>query len=140
MYALIIDIIVSLLLGSMVFFAAVVAPSAFQSLEPEQTSQFLRKIFPRYYLWGIVFSVAALAVCLFHSPKGSVLMVLVLAGFIYSRQILMPKINELRETYQCSESPQDKARFDALHRRSVIINVAQMLMLVTIVIAMNDVH
>jgi len=139
MYALIIDIIVSLLLGSMVFFAVVVAPTVFQSLTPDQASNFLRTIFPRYYLWGIVFSIAALGVCVFHSPKGSVLMTLILFGFVYSRQILMPKINESRDAYLSSESAEDKSRFDALHRRSVIINVAQMLMLVTIIIAMNDV-
>jgi len=65
-------------------------------------------------------------------------MTLILFGFVYSRQILMPKINESRDAYLSSESAEDKSRFDALHRRSVIINVAQMLMLVTIIIAMND--
>ena len=135
MYSLIIDVIVSLLLGSMLFFAVVVAPSAFRGLEPADAGRFLRTIFPRYYLWGIVLSVLALAVCLFHSPKGAVLMAFVLAGFLYSRQILMPAINQARDRWHESESAQDKALFSALHRRSVIINVAQMLMLVIIVIA-----
>ena len=135
MYALIIDVIVSLLLGSMIFFAAVVAPTVFKALEPAQGSVFLRTIFPRYYLWGIILSLLALGVCLFHSPKGSVVMAFVLAGFVYSRQLLMPQINEARDVYNESESAQDKAVFSALHRRSVLINLAQMAMLVTIIIA-----
>ncbi len=135
MYSLIIDVIVSFLLGSMVFFAVVVAPTAFKSLEPEQAGLYLRTVFPRYFLWGIIVSIAALLVCLFHSPKGSVLMTLVTIGFIYSRQILVPKINDARDNWNESENPGDKARFDSLHRRSVIINAAQMIMLLTIIIA-----
>jgi len=135
MYSLIIDVIVSLLLGSMLFFAAVVAPTAFKALEPQSAGQFLRTIFPKYYLWGIILSVAALGVCIFHSPKGSVLMAFVLAGFVYSRQILIPKINDARDAHNESDSPQAKARFKSLHRQSVLINVAQMAMLVTIIIA-----
>lgn len=135
MYSLIIDVIVALLLGSMLFFAAIVAPSAFRALTPADAGKFFRTIFPRYYLWGIVLSALALAVCLWHSPKGAVLMAFVLAGFVYSRQLLMPAINTARDRWQESESAQDKAAFSALHRRSVIINVAQMLMLVIIIIA-----
>ena len=119
----------------MVFFAVVVAPAAFKSLEPDQAGLYLRSVFPRYYLWGIVVSVAALLVCLFHSPKGSVLMTLVTIGFIYSRQILVPKINDARDKWRETEYAGDKARFDSLHRRSVLINVAQMVMLFIIIIA-----
>ena len=135
MYSLIIDVIVSFLLGSMVFFAAVVAPAAFKSLEPNHAGLYLRSVFPRYYLWGIVVSVAALLVCLFHSPKGSVLMILVTIGFIYARQVLIPKINDARDKWRETEYAGDKARFDSLHRRSVLINVAQMVMLLIIIIA-----
>ncbi len=135
MYALIIDVIVSFLLGSMVFFAAIVTPAAFSALEKDQAIRFLRKVFPGYFLWGIVISILALGVCLFHSPKGSVLMTFVLIGFIYSRQFLIPKIYSARETWLESESPQDKVRVDALHKRSVIIYAVQIVMLVTIIIA-----
>jgi len=135
MYSLIIDVIVSFLFGSMVFFAVVVAPTAFKCLEPEQAGLYLRTVFPRYFFWGIIVSIAALLVCLFHSPKGSVLMILVTIGFIYSRQILIPQINDARDKWNETENPGDKARFDSLHRRSVIINAAQMIMLLTIIIA-----
>ena len=135
MYSLIIDVIVSFLLGSMVFFAAVVAPTIFRTLEKEGASGLLRAIFPVYYLWGIILSAITLAVCLFHSPKGAVLMALILAGFIYSRQLLTPAINDARDRWNETESAHDKARFASLHRRSVIINAAQMVMLVILIIA-----
>lgn len=135
MYSLIIDVIVALLLGSMLFFAAVVAPSAFRALDTADAGRFLRVIFPRYYLWGMVLSALALGVCLFHSPKGAALMALVVAGFVYSRQVLMPAINIARDRWHESESPGDKAAFSALHRRSVIINVTQMVLLAIVLVA-----
>lgn len=119
----------------MVFFAAVVAPTVFRSLDGGNAGAFLRTLFPRYYLWGMVLSLANLLVCLLHSPKGAVLMALVLAGFAYARQMLIPAINDARDKWLETDSPGDKARFNALHRRSVIINVAQMAMLVVIIIA-----
>ncbi len=133
--SLIIDVIASLLLGSMVFFAAVVAPAVFRSLEGDSAGDFLRVLFPRYYLWGMVLSLANLGVCLLHSPKGAVLMALVLAGFAYARQVLVPALNAARDRWRETDNPGDKARFGTLHRRSVIINVTQMAMLVVIIIA-----
>ena len=133
--SLIIDVIASLLLGSMVFFAAVVAPAAFRSLDDGNAGAFLRMLFPRYYLWGIVLSLACLGVSLVHSPKSAALMTLVLAGFAYARQLLVPAINDARNQWRETDDPGDKARFNALHRRSVIINVAQMAMLAVIIVA-----
>lgn len=137
MFVLIIDILAALLLGSMLFFAAIVAPSAFKALPPEQSGLFLRTVFPRYFLWGIVLSAVTLIVCLLHSPKGSALMALVLAGFIYARQILAPKTNDARDKWNDSDSPTDKARFNSLHRRSVLINIAQMVLLAIVIIAFS---
>jgi len=135
MLLLFIDVLAAILLGSMLFFALVVAPPVFRLLEPEQAGVFLRAVFERYFIWGIVISAITLVACLIHSPKGSVLMALVLAGFIYLRQVLMPRINQAREIWQETDSPSDKARFKSLHRRSVLINSAQMVLLVIMVVA-----
>lgn len=135
MYSFLTDVLVSFLLGSMVFFAAVVAPAAFKGLEKEQASRYLRTVFPVFFLWGMVLSLLILGICLFHSPKGSVLMAFVAAGFVYSRQWLTPRINAVRDLVSESDSPQHKAKFDALHRQSVLINLAQMAILITMLIA-----
>lgn len=137
MFILIIDVLASLLLGSMVFFAAVIAPATVKTLEPDQASKFRRVVFPRYYLWGIILSTVTLVVCLLHSPKGSVLMAFVLAGFIYTRQVLTPRINAARDKWNESDNPADKALFKSLHRRSVLINAAQMILLVIVIIAFS---
>ena len=135
MYSLIIDVLVSFLLGSMVFFAGIVAPSIHRSLDKEQSGKLLRAVFPGYFMWGIILSAIILAVCVFHSPKGSVLIGFVLVGFIYSRFWLRPRVNVARDKWHESDSPQHKAHFYTLHRQSVIISVLQMLMLFTIIIA-----
>ena len=134
-YALIIDVVVSLLLGSMLFFGIIVTPVAFDSLESDSASNYMRKLFPRYFLWGILLSGLALAVCVFHSPKSAVLMTLVLMGFIYSKHWLVPKIHTAKDQFNESGSHQHKARIAALHKRSVIINATQVILLVIIIIA-----
>ena len=42
------------LLGSMIFFAAIVAPAAFRLLPEEVRPRYLGGIFPPYYLWGAI--------------------------------------------------------------------------------------
>ena len=133
--ALIIDVLVSMLLGSMLFFAIIVTPAAFSALQREQAAVYMRRLFPRYFLWGIFLSTTALLLCLFHMPKGAVLLIFVLAGFLYSRQILLPAIHDVKEALSETDSPQLKAQVAHLHKRSVIINSVQMAILLVIIIA-----
>jgi hypothetical protein len=44
--------LVAALCGSMLFFAAVVAPTSFRALPAAMSGQFLRRLFPLYYLWA----------------------------------------------------------------------------------------
>ena len=46
----------SILLGSMLFFVIIVSPTVFTSLSSDQASKFLRIIFPRLFLFGLVLS------------------------------------------------------------------------------------
>ena len=41
-------------LGAMVFFASVVAPTVFGTLEPQLAGHMIRRVFPRYYLFGLI--------------------------------------------------------------------------------------
>ncbi|MXZ80916.1 MAG: DUF4149 domain-containing protein [Gammaproteobacteria bacterium] len=125
----------SLLFGSMVFFTAIVMPSIFKSLDKEHAQTLAHHLFPRYYLWCIVLSAltTVAAVTAYHSL--ALLLMVVLIGFIYSRQRLLGKINQARKKWLDTDSPQDKSRYDSLHRRSVIINGFQMVVLLMIVVA-----
>ena len=46
----------SILLGSMLFFVIIVSPTVFTSLSSDQASKFLRIIFPRLFLFGLILS------------------------------------------------------------------------------------
>lgn len=116
----------ALLLGGMVFFAAVVAPLIFTRLPPEWAGRFIRQIFPRYYLWLIVTAgVAALALAS-ERPVDALAMALVAALTLWLRQGLMPRINRLSDAAQAGDAT-TKPRFERAHRLSVLLNFAQML-------------
>lgn len=114
----------AVLLGSMVFFAAGVAPTVFRVLEPEPAGRFLRAIFPVYYLVLILASgVAALA----HFSERWPLAVhaLVCVSTIWLRQGLTPAINRWRDAELAGDESAG-VRFKQAHRISVLINLAQL--------------
>jgi len=52
-YSAILLIFVSVLIGSMCFFAATVAPAVFRVLSAASAGWLLRAFFPLYYLYGV---------------------------------------------------------------------------------------
>ncbi len=118
-----------LLLGSMLFFAAVVAPSVFKFVPAEQAGHFLRGMFPRYYLWGIIVSLIMTALSFALSPLVLLSSIAVLLMFVVARQVLMPLINSARDQMLAGDN-KAKSRFDRLHGASVVINALQMLILI----------
>lgn len=114
----------SALFGAMVFFPAVVAPRVFRVLDGESAGNFLRALFPGYYLF-MIGSAAIAAVC-FHPHvvvAGGLLAVAI--STLLVRQLLVPSINAARDAQLAGDS-QAGARFQRGHRLSVIINVAQL--------------
>ena len=113
------------LIGSLVFFAALVAPNTFKNLDETNARKFIRSMFPKLYLWGAVLSLL-IAILLFSINQFfAFLLLIVFIGFIYSRQFLMKIINE-------SSDKKDSARFKKLHAFSVIIFFSQLLIMTTI--------
>ena len=115
-------------LGSLLFFSFGVAPVIFQVLGAEAGGKFVRALFPRYYLWGVICLSLALAslVCgalAFPELRGSRIAAqeVGLIGSIlitlYCGQSLTPAINTARDA-----GPDHASRFDRLHRRSVQLN------------------
>lgn len=127
-------LISSLLLGSMIFFAGIVAPSAFQSLDDEDALKYTRHLFPKYYLWGIFLSVLATGLAVIARSYTCILLSIILLGFLYGRQILLPKITAAKDQWLASDSAQDKSHYKSLHKRSVIINATQIILLIIIVV------
>jgi len=117
------------LLGIMLFFAFAVAPTVFSSLPTEHAGTYLRAIFPRYYLWGIIFAIITAAIAIRVDTTVFTTVSVITLLFIFSRQILVPAINVARDAKLAGE---DGAvpRFKRLHLLSVLINLSQMLMLI----------
>lgn len=128
----------SLWVGSVAFFSMVVAPGIFKSLAPAQAATLLSRLLPDYYLAGTLCGAAALAVLvpLFLFDSGSrllrlfqlLLVALMLAGNLYAGSILEGQVRRLREERIAAPTrgERDEAgrRFDRLHRRSEILNLA----------------
>ena len=129
-------------LGSILFFSAVTAPTAFRSLDSQNAGTYIRAIFPSYYLFGIVCGVIAavlLLVAVIVSPSPSTYASAVLVGVmlvtsVYARQGLLPRVDSYREARaQAGESDpaayaQADAGFKRAHRLSVMLNSAVFLM------------
>ena len=130
----------SILLGSMLFFAGIVAPSIFKSLDDDEALKFTRYVFPKYYLWGIALSALATALALAAGSYTCILLSIIFLGFVYGRQILMPKMTSAKDQWLASDTAQDKSRYKSLHKRSVIINATQMALLLIIVVATQIFH
>ena len=120
----------ALVFGGMTFFSAVMAPLIFTKLPGETAAAFIRQVFPWYYLtMGIATLVALLTLVVGKTEfilSKTLLTALVLAGFVFGRQVLMPKINHARDNELSGETGAS-ARFQRLHRLSVIINGVQWL-------------
>ena len=118
------------LVGSMLFFAITVAPTVFQALPAEQGGAFLRRFFPRYYLWGTVLAaLTTLAAFLTADAVTTGACVLVTVLFVYARQFLMPRINRARDRVLDGDDS-GGAAFKRLHLQSVMINGLQLLLLI----------
>lgn len=115
----------ALLLGGMVFFAALVAPIVFRVLPAEPGGRFIRALFPRYYAWVLGCSAAA-AVALFPLSKPDAGIMVVVAGLAWwLRQVLMPRINALSDRAKAGDAGAQTG-FDRAHKLSVIANLLQM--------------
>lgn len=115
------------LAGGMLFFALVVAPTVFRALPAEQAGGFLRALFPRYYLWGLVTAILATLTALFADAGGMVVVAcgIVTVLFVFARQHLLPAINRARDARL--DGGDGARRFRRLHGLSVVINLIQLL-------------
>jgi len=118
------------LVGSMLFFAITVAPTVFKALPAEHAGKFLRRFFPHYYLWGLALALICTLVSLAAGASHAVsaICAVVTIMFIYARRFLMPRINQARDQGLDGNADADR-RFKWLHLQSVLINGAQLVLL-----------
>ena len=125
------------LAGSMLFFALVVAPTVFRALPGEHAGPFLRALFPRYYLWSLVFALLTTLLALWADAGGLAIAACatVTVLFVFARQNLMPAINRAR-LRQLDGDTAAAARFKRLHGASVLINLLQLLLLAAAMVSL----
>jgi uncharacterized membrane protein len=109
--------------GIMIFFTIAVAPTVFTVLPKEWSSAYVRKFFPKYYLFlgGLCAISGALTPIPYISHSAYLCAVL----FAFSLWVLTPKINKATDTGQ-------KKLFGILHGLSVVVNLIQLFILIYI--------
>ena len=112
--------LIAISLGTMLFFSFVIAPVIFKVLDANNAGKFVRKIFPYYYLINfIVLSIAVLLLFYITSINLDFYITLVITIlFAFSLFILMPLINKLKDN-------KEDRKFKYSHTLSVVINFIQ---------------
>ena len=129
--------------GSVVFFSFFAAPSLFGALPRDMAGRAVSAIFPRYYAFGSVCGVLALLSGLLLGAKQAafgrllvieIVLVAVMSGIVlYAGRVVLPRASQARQALaQVQEGTpgydDTQARFAALHRRSVLLNGAVLLL------------
>ena len=111
------DLITAANVGIMLFFSVAVAPTIFMVLPPEWSAAYVRKFFPKYFLFlGITSTIAAAL----HSLAWVQISLAICAViFFFSVFWLTPQINLARDNKQLKT-------FNRLHYTSVGLNVLQL--------------
>lgn len=132
---------VLLWLGMMAFFAGVVAPAAFATLDREAAGRFVGGVFPRYYALGAALgglALAGLAVRTLLGPRRAwdwlplLLVGVMLATTLYAWLVVLPAAHGAREALrQTTPIPgvvsMEALAFARLHRLSGLLNGVTML-------------
>ncbi len=128
------NFLVTILIGTMIFFMAVVSPSVFATLSTNASSKFLRTIFPRMFLFGFIIALLSLILSYFSGNNlNSILLVIVAVSFIINRNYLTPKINNFRDK-ELEGDDKASSNFKYMHLLSVLLFILNFIILVSIVI------
>ena len=128
------NFLVTILIGSMIFFMAVVSPSVFATLSTNASSKFLRTIFPRMFLFGFIITFLSLILSYISGNiLNSILLIVVAVSFIINRNYLTPKINNLRDK-ELEGDQKASSNFKYMHLLSVLLFILNFIILVSIVI------
>ena len=134
MIVYLINFFIAILLGSMIFFMAVVSPSVFATLSSNASSKFLRTIFPRMFLFGFIIAVLSL---IFSFISGNILnfilLIVVAISFIINRNYLTPRINDFRDK-ELEGDQKASSSFKYLHLLSVLLFILNFIILLGIII------
>ena len=115
-------VLVSVWIGSIIFFSSIIAPTVFKSLDEKSAGLFLRAFFPKYYVFGIIIGVLAIVIDVKSHDNLAFLLIGSMIVLSFISRGLIPMINNARDM---GDTGKDK--FKKLHTFSVILNVVTLL-------------
>ena len=119
------DFITAANVGIMLFFSVAVAPTIFTVLPAEWSAAYVRKFFPKYFLFlGVTSTIAA---ALNSLPLAKIILGLCALVFYFSVFWLTPRINLARDN-------KDEKTFKLLHYSSVGLNLLQLLAMIWLLV------
>ncbi len=120
--------LISGMVGIMLFFTIVVAPTVFKVLPVEWSSTYVRNFFPKYYACLGLITAAAI----FTAPDGTskVLLAICTLLFAFTLSYLTKRINEAKDQGQ-------HRRFQLLHGASVVINLFQLITFIYLLVRLS---
>ena len=131
------DIIIYLnaaLAGTMIFFVSVISPTVFSTLSNENSSMFLRSVFPRMFLFGFILSFFSAIMSIY---SGYFLefygLTIVSILFLLNRNLITPKINFYRDR-EIEGDEKAKKYFKLLHLLSVIFFIINFVIIILLLL------
>ena len=110
-------ILPGLIIGVIVYQTMFVAPTVFQTIDSKNTSKFLRKIFPKFFI--LIFILSALAILeAYYNSRGKTFYVIYMITSLFSILAfsLIPMTNKATDD-------NDKKKFKILHSLSVLLTI-----------------
>ena len=125
MWAYLSQLIVAGNVGIMVFFTVAVAPTIFTVLPPQWSAAYVRKFFPKYFLFLGITTLLATAGA--GSPMAQAVLLACAGVFFFSAFWLTPAINQARDD-------KSSGRFKTLHWLSVALNLLQLVAFIALLV------
>jgi len=115
------------IIGFMVFFSAVVAQSVFKTLSQKAAGAFLRVLFPRMFIFGLILSLMASAVAAYDGvAEMALLSIFISTGFVLNAFVVTPIINKQRDAMLEGDDNAGK-KFKQFHFVSVAVFLVQLI-------------
>ena len=130
---MIIIVLNSILLGILLFFAAVVSPTIFKVLDQRNAALIVRATFPKLFASGLFISLLSAIACgLLMNILGVALSAVNLVLFAINWLYFVPTINNTRDDTELDELTKNK-NFKWLHLGSVIFYILSMLLSISLI-------
>ena len=115
------------IIGFMVFFSSVVAQSVFKTLSQKAAGAFLRVLFPRMFIFGLILSLMASSVAAYDGvAEMALLSIFISTGFVLNAFVVTPIINKQRDAMLEGDENAGK-KFKQFHFVSVAIFLVQLI-------------